>query len=92
MAPPPTIFTLRNSRVHGSSPDCGDILKHWLIRSLALHPLCTSQMSIQTMAMSDLGETLMILGLDAREMLSKMWFCFKTVSMSDDESFSQESA
>ena len=49
-------------------------------------------MSIQTMVMSDLGETLMILGLDAREMLSKIWFCFKIVSMSIDESFSRESA
>jgi len=49
-------------------------------------------MSIQTIAMSDLGETLIILGLDAREMLSKMWFCFKTFSISDDESFSRESA
>jgi len=28
MAPPPTIFTLRNSRVHGSSPDCGDIITY----------------------------------------------------------------
>jgi len=28
MAPPPTIFTLRNSRVHGSSPDCGDIVTY----------------------------------------------------------------
>ena len=49
-------------------------------------------MSIQTIAMSDLGETLMIFGLDARELLSKIWFCFKTVLMSVDESFSRESA
>jgi len=28
MAPPPTIFTLRNSRVHGSSPDCGNIITY----------------------------------------------------------------
>ena len=47
-----------------------------------------SQMSIQTIAMSDFGETLITLGLDAREMLSKMWFCFKIVSMSLEESFS----
>jgi len=45
-------------------------------------------MSIQTMAMSDLGEILMILGLNVREILLKIWFCFKTVSISDDESFS----
>ena len=41
----------------------------------AFLPLWTSQMSIQTMAMSDLGETLITLGFDASEMLSKMWFC-----------------
>jgi len=28
MAPPPTIFTLRNSRVHGSSPDYGNIITY----------------------------------------------------------------
>ena len=47
-----------------------------------------SQMSIQTIAMSDFGETLITLGLDARKMLSKMWFCFKIVSISLEESFS----
>ena len=47
-------------------------------------------MSIQTMAMSDLGETLMTLGFDASEMLSKMWFCLRTVSTSEEVSFSVE--
>ena len=64
------------------------MLKHLLISILALTPLYTSQMSIQTMAMSNFGETLITLGLDAREILSNIWFCFKIASMSFDESFS----
>ena len=67
-------------------------LKHLLMRSFAFWPLCTSQMLIQTMAISDLGETLMTLSLDAREMLSKIWFCFIMVSISDEVSFSWEFA
>ena len=47
-------------------------LKHLLISILALLPLWTSQMSIHTMAMLDLGDTLIILGLDASKMLSKI--------------------
>ena len=47
-------------------------------------------MSIQTMAMSDLGETLITLGFDASKMLSKMWFCLRTVSTSEEVSFSIE--
>ena len=43
-------------------------------------------MSIQTMAMSDLGETLMTLGFDASEILSKMWFCLRMVSTSEEVS------
>jgi len=62
------------------------MLKHLLVNILALAPLCMSQMSIQTIAMSDFGETLITLGLDAREMLSKMWFCFKIISISLEES------
>ena len=68
------------------------MLKHLLISILALTLLCTSQISIQTMAMSNFGETLITLGLDAREMLSNIWFCFKIASMSFDESFSWELA
>jgi len=49
-------------------------------------------MSIQTIVMSNFRETLITLGLDAREMLSKMWFCFKIVLMSLEESFSWEFA
>ena len=47
-------------------------------------------MSIQTMAISDLGETLITLGLDTREILSKMWFCLRIVSTSKEVSFSME--
>ena len=43
-------------------------------------------MSIQTMAMSDLGETLMTLGFDTSEILSKMWFCLRMVSTSEEVS------
>jgi len=47
-------------------------LKYLLISVLALLPLWTSQMSIHTIDMSDLGDTLITLGLDAKEMLSKI--------------------
>jgi len=40
--------------------------------------------------MSDFGETLITLGLDAKEILSKMWFCLRMVSMSEEVSFSME--
>ena len=68
------------------------MLKHLLMRSFVFWLLCTSQMLIQTMAISDLGETLITLGLDAREMLSKIWFYFIIVSISDKVSFSWEFA
>ena len=47
-------------------------LKYLLTSVLALLPLWTSQMSIHTIDMSDLGDTLITLGLDAKEMLSKI--------------------
>ena len=56
-------------------------LKYLLTSVLALLPLWTSQMSIHTIDMSDLGDTLITLGLDAKEMLSKIWFCLRIVSM-----------
>jgi len=28
MAPPPTVFALRNARVHDGSPDSGDIITY----------------------------------------------------------------
>ena len=57
-------------------------LKHQLMSPLALLPLWTFQISIQIMDMSDLGETLITLGLDTRLILSNIWFCFKIISMS----------
>ena len=64
------------------------MLKHLLINILAFLLLWTFQISIQTMDMSDLGETLMTLGFDAREMLSKMWFYLRIASMSSNVSLS----
>jgi len=48
------------------------ILKHLLISILAFLPLWTSQMSIHVIDMSDLEETLITLGLDAKEILSNI--------------------
>jgi len=47
-------------------------LKHLLISILALLPLWTSQVSIHTIDMLDLGDTLITLGLDTKEMLLKI--------------------
>jgi len=55
-------------------------LKHLLISILALLPLWISQMSIHTIDMSDLEDTLITLGLDTKEMLSNIWFCLRIVS------------
>ena len=52
------------------------------MRPLALLPLWTFQMSIQMIDISDLGETLMTLSLDAKVILSKIQFYFKILSMS----------
>jgi len=48
------------------------ILKHPLIRSLALLPLWTFQMSNQMITISDLGETLMMQGFEAIVILLNM--------------------
>ena len=37
-------------------------------------------MSIQMIDMSNLEDTLMTLGLDAKVILSKIWFCLRIVS------------
>ena len=58
------------------------MLKHLLMSILALVLLWTSHISIYTMDMLDLGKTLMTRGLEAKEMLSKIWFCFKIVLIS----------
>ena len=47
-------------------------LKHLLISILALLLLWTSQMSIHTIDMSDLDDTLITLSLDAKDMLLKI--------------------
>ena len=47
-------------------------LKHLFIRLLALLPLWTSQMLIQMIDISDLGEILMMCSFDARTILSKI--------------------
>ena len=65
-------------------------LKYLLMSILALLLLWISQMSIHMIVMSDLGDTLIILGLDTSEMLSKIWFCFRTNLMSFDERHSWE--
>jgi len=44
---------------------CLPMLKHLLIRFLALVPFWESHMSIQMTAMSDLGDALIMQGLDA---------------------------
>ena len=65
-------------------------LKHLLISILALLPLWMSQTSIHTINMSDLGDTLITLGLDAKNILSNIWFCLRIISMSLDISHSWE--
>ena len=47
-------------------------LKYLLINPLALELLCKSQMSSHMMVISDFGDILIILGLEASEMLLKM--------------------
>jgi len=54
-------------------------LKHLLISILALLPIWTSHTSIQMIDMSDLGDTLMTLGLDTKVTLSNIWFCLRIV-------------
>jgi len=52
------------------------------IRLLALDLLCSFQISIQIIDMSDFGKTLMILGFEARMTSLKIWLLFKILSMS----------
>ena len=66
------------------------MLKHQLIKLLALLLLWTSQMSIQMIDMSDFGNTLMTHGLEASVMLLKIWFCLILSSTSLDVSWSWE--
>ena len=48
------------------------MLKHLLISILALLPLWMSQISVHTIDMLDLGDTLITLGLDTKDMLSNI--------------------
>jgi len=48
---------------------CLPMLKHLLIRFLALVPFWESHISIQMTAMSDLGDTLIMRGLDTNIIL-----------------------
>ena len=61
------------------------MLNLWLIPFLALVLFCMSQMSIHMMAMLDLGDTLMMHGLEVRTMSLNKWLFFKTFSISSDE-------
>ena len=56
-----------------------------LMRLLALILLCISHISIHTMDMSDLGETLITFGLEVRMMLLKMWLFFRIFSISSKD-------
>ena len=55
-------------------------LNHLLIRLLVFASLCVSHISIQTIDMSDLGETLITRGLEAKMMSLKMWLFFRIFS------------
>ena len=54
------------------------MLKHLLIRFLALAPFWESHMSIQIIAISDLGDTLIIRGLDTNLTLLNRWILLMT--------------
>ena len=60
-------------------------LKHLLMIVFVLEPFCISHMSIHTMVMSGFGETFMILGLNARTILLKMWLFLRIFSILLDE-------
>jgi len=57
------------------------MLKRRLIMFFAKEPLCESQMSIQTTAMSDFGDTLMTQGFEANTTSLNRWVSLKTPSM-----------
>ena len=56
-----------------------------LITFLALVSFCVPQMSIHMMAMSYLGDTLMMCDLEARTMLLNKWLFFRTFSILSNE-------
>jgi len=56
-------------------------LKQWLIRVFADVSLWESQMSTHIIAISDFSDTLIILSLEAKDMLLKKYVFFKIVSI-----------
>ena len=60
------------------------ILKHLLIRNLVLTLLCTFQISIQTMAISNLLKVLMILDLKVKVTLLKICVDYRTLLTTSD--------
>jgi len=71
----PTILALRDIWVYVGFPHhCNDIsyIESSIDDFLALEPLWVSYISIQTIVMLDLGETLIIHSLEARTMSLKM--------------------
>ena len=58
------------------------MLNLWLMRDLALEPLWAFHMSIHIMAMLDFRETFIILSLEARTTLLKMWVFLRTLLIS----------
>ena len=61
------------------------MLKHLLMIFLAFDPLWVFQISIQMMNMLDLGETLMMQGLNARTMSLKRWLLLRMFLTSSEE-------
>ena len=61
------------------------ILNHLLMRLLVLEPLWEFYILIQIMDMSDLGDTLIILGFETRMILLNIWLLLKILLMLSDE-------
>jgi len=77
----PAVFVLGDAGVHVHILNSGDVasytLKHLLMKLLALLLLWTSHISSQTIAISDLGETLIIWGFNAVDILLKIWLTLR---------------
>ena len=89
IAPFPTVFILQYTRFMFALQIMViklPTLNLLLIRLLAFALLCTFHMSIQMMNISDLGETLITHGLEAKTILLKMWLLFRIFSTSSAES------
>ena len=77
----PAVFVLGDAGVHVHTLNSGDVasytLKHLLIKLLALLLLWSSYISSQTIAISDLGEALIIWGFNAVDILLKIWLTLR---------------